>query len=110
MSRLENSEDTISEKMGSEITENKILSNNINNVEDEEDSIATMHSAEEELGDHFYIKDEIVNKYKIQIILTNNKIEEMKMLHGKRIIFVSEYDFNTMGDIFRKYIIYQKEK
>ena len=45
-----------------------------------------------------------MNKYKTQIIITNNKVEELKMLHGKRIIFIAEYDYNTMGTIFSKYI------
>lgn len=56
------------------------------------------------MHDHFYIKEEIVNKYKTQIIITNNKVEEMKILHGKRIIFIAEANFREVGDIFRKYI------
>jgi len=34
-------------------------------MEDEEDntSIVTIHSAEENLHDHFFIKDKLVNKY-----------------------------------------------
>ena len=66
--------------------------------------MATIHSAEEELGDYFFINDGIVNKYKTQIILTNNKVEEFKEIHGKRIIFIAENDFEHMGEIFRRYI------
>lgn len=101
LSRIENSEDTISEEMEGKNTE--ILKFLVNNIEDNE-SMATVHSAEEDLGDHFSIKEEIVNKYKTQIILTNNKIEELKIIHGKRIIFIAESDFEEMGNIFKRYI------
>lgn len=73
-------------------------------LEDDNASMITVHSAEENLQDNFYIKEELVNKYKIQIILTNNKVEETKNIHGKVIIFIAESDFGNMGEIFKKYI------
>lgn len=83
--------------------DNRSSSEILENLEDNA-TVATIHSAEEDLHDHFYIKEEIVNKYKTQIILTNNKTEELKILHGKRIIFVAESDFEEMGNIFKRFI------
>lgn len=37
-------------------------------MENGDDSMATVHSAKEDLGEQFYFKDEIVNKYKTQLI------------------------------------------
>lgn len=100
LSRLE----TVNRTNEQENSDNTSNFNTINNIENDNVSIETIHSADEELHDHFYIKEEIVNKYKTQIIITNNKVEEMKILHGKRIIFIAEADFRGMGEIFRKYI------
>ena len=47
--------------------------------------MVTVHSTEEELGYCFYIKEEIVNKYKTQIILTNNKVEKMRIIKVKEL-------------------------
>ncbi|XP_037921415.1 ubiquitin-like-specific protease 1 [Hermetia illucens] len=66
--------------------------------------MTTIHSAQEELLDHIPIKEEIVNKYRTQIILTNNKTIELEIIHNKRIIYIAEYDFENLGEIFRKYI------
>lgn len=74
------------------------------NVEEEDVTMATKHSADEELLDHIPIKEEIVNKYKTQLILTNNKTKELQILHNKRIIFIAEYDFENLHDILRRYI------
>lgn len=108
LSRVENHENrenineyTFSKDMLDNISDLNI----IGNIEEESDCNDTMHSAEENLNDHFYIKDEIVNKYKTQIILTNNKVQEMKKLHNKRIIFIAESDFDNMGEIFKKYLM-----
>lgn len=102
LSRIENSEDPISENTNIENT--SILNSfSVNNIEDDI-TMATVHSSDEELGDHFFIKEEIVNKYKTQIILTNNKTEEFKEIHGKRIIFIAEGDLDQLGEIFRRYI------
>lgn len=101
LSRLENDENR--ENIKEDMEDNTSDLNIIGNIE-ESDCDATIHSTEENINDHFYIKDEIVNKHKTQIILTNNKVEEMKMLHNKRIIFIAESDFDNMGEIFRKYL------
>lgn len=105
LSRIEkdNEDDTISDKVQN--SENNSELRIINNIEDDDDvSMITIHSADENLQDHFFIKEEIVNKYRTQIILTNDKVQEIKHLHNKRIIFIAESDFHEMGEIFRKYI------
>ena len=83
--------------------------NSIHNIEEHNLSMITIQSVDKNLFDHFPIKEEIVNKYKTQIILTNNKTYESKTLHGKRIIYIAECYFNTMGDIFRNYITKGKQ-
>jgi len=101
LSRLEDNDYTYNENNDKESSINTIA-----NMEDEEDntSIATIHSAEENLHDHFFIKEELVNKYKTQIIITNCKTEEYKTVNNKRIIFIAKHDFSTMGEIFKRYI------
>lgn len=76
------------------------------NIENESNSeaMATVHSAEEELLEHIPIKEEIVNKYRTQIILTNNKTVEIETILGRRIIYIAEHDFERLGEIFKKYI------
>lgn len=73
------------------------------NIEDDI-TMATIHSGEEELLDHIAIKEEIVNKYKTQIILTNNKTQEIAVINGKRIIYIADYDMTRLTDIFRRFI------
>ncbi|XP_037915147.1 sentrin-specific protease 1-like [Hermetia illucens] len=58
--------------------------------------MATIHSAEEELLDHIPIKEEIVDKYKTQLILTNNKTQEIEIIHKRRIIYIAEHDFENL--------------
>lgn len=107
LSRLENNENVKNIKEDTFLKKSDDNTSDINiigNIEEESECNATIHSAEENLNDHFYIKDDIVNKYKTQIILTDNKVEEMKMLHNRRIIYIAESDFNNMGEIFKKYL------
>lgn len=84
-------------------TKNDTESDIIFNVEDN-NTLATIHSAEEELLDHISIKEEIVNKYKTQIILTNNKTQEIEIINGKRIIYIADCDMTRLTDIFRRFI------
>lgn len=49
---------------------------------------ATVHSEEEQQLDHIPIIETIVNKYKTQLILTNDSDKEMETLHNRKIIFV----------------------
>lgn len=75
----------------------------VNNIVDDE-TMATVHSAKEEIGDCFRKKEEIGIIYKTQIILTNNKTEEFKILQEKSIIFIAESDFAELENIFRRFI------
>lgn len=72
--------------------------------ENDTSTLATIHSAEEELQDHIPIKEEIGNKYKTQIILTANKTCKVEIIHRKRIIYIAECDFDNLGEILRKFI------
>lgn len=105
LSRLEDSDLTnkTENERGNEYKDNISDINMIANIEDNL-STSTVHSAEENLHNHVYIKEEIVNKYKTQIIITDSKTDEYKTIHGKSIIFIAKHDFPTMGDIFRRYI------
>lgn len=49
----------------------------------------TMHSQEEELNNYFLILDTVVNRFKIQIIIQDNKQLEVKNIFGnKRILLI----------------------
>lgn len=45
----------------------------------------TIHSADEELAEHIAIKEEIVYKYRTQIILSYSPAEEMQTVHIRKI-------------------------
>lgn len=75
----------------------------LGNIEDDE-TMATVHSAEEDLLDHIIIKEEIVNKYKTQLILTNDKTEELETILGRRIIYIAEHYLDNLEDLLKKYI------
>lgn len=100
LSRIENTDEKVNER---EDDKDSIESLNIFNMEDNV-TMATVHSAEEELLDHIGIKEGIVNVYKTQIILTNNKTLEMENILDRRIIYIAEYDFDNLNDILRRYI------
>lgn len=52
----------------------------------------TIHSTDEQLLDHIYIKEEIVNKYKIQIILSYRVNAEFTMIDTRKIIEINPLD------------------
>lgn len=54
------------------------------------------------LQDYIPITEEIVNKYKIQIIITINKTHELSLTHGKRKVYIAEYDWGNHVDILRR--------
>ncbi len=75
----------------------------------EEDNIstnATIHSQVEEQNDHFPILDTVVNRFHTQIILTQHKSQEIKIINLKRKIFLNQEDIdgNNMADIFRRFL------
>ena len=74
-----------------------------NNVDNED--LDTVHSQEEDLHNHFPILESVVNRFKTQIILTNNKEEEIKFVFKNRKIYINEDDINNnLADILRRYI------
>lgn len=76
-----------------------------NSSESNMDLSSTFHSADEQLLDHIGIKEEIVNKYKTQIILKYNPTKEMEIVHGRKIIEINPQDNNeSIKDILRKYV------
>ena len=52
----------------------------------------TKHSASEEELTYFYIKDDIVNKYKTQIIITYTATDNINIQHGRKIIEINPAD------------------
>lgn len=67
---------------------------------------ATIHSQAEEINNHFPMLDSVVNRFHTQIILTESKTKDIKIVDNKRKIFVSLDDIRSglMCDIFRRFI------
>ena len=60
-----------------------------NSSESNMDLSDTKHSVEEQLLDHIGIREEIVNKYKTQLILTYSPRTEIETKHGRRILQIN---------------------
>lgn len=73
--------------------EDDSLYNNIDNDMD------TIHSQEEDLHDHIGILDTIVNRFRTQIILTDNKTTEFELKNGNRKIYLNSEDLRSNFDI-----------
>lgn len=80
----------------------------INEDNDTESNLAmsdTIHSVDEQRLDHIGIKDDIVNKYRTQIILTYSPQQELRSIHNKRIIEINPLDNeNFIKDILKRCI------
>lgn len=72
--------------------ENSPPINDENSSESNMDLSDTIHSVEEQLLDHIGIKDEIVNKYKTQMIITYNPKIEFEVVHNRKIIYINPKD------------------
>lgn len=88
------------------------------NVEDEENldikslfeltdsDMSTVHSANEDLNEHFLISETVVNKYRKQIRILNQKEKETEILYNKyKIIYIERNDLpndHYLNDIFRR--------
>lgn len=73
-----------------------------NNIESQ---IDTVHSQEEEGNDHIPILDTVVNRFKTQIILTDEKTKDIDIKHGNRKIYINSYDLeHGLDDILRRNI------
>lgn len=69
------------------------------------DDSQTIHSQQEDLNNHINILDTIVNRFKTQIILTDNKNNEIEIKHNNRKIYINSKDLeNNFADILRRYI------
>lgn len=65
----------------------------------------TRHSVDEQLLDHIGIRDEIVNKYKTQLILTYSPNNELEKIHGRRIIQINPAsDQEIIKNVLKRYI------
>lgn len=85
--------------------ENSPPINNDNSSESNMDLSETRHSVEEQLLDHIGIREEVVNKYKTQLILTYSPSKELEIVHGRRIIQVNpQNDQDSIKNILKEYI------
>lgn len=85
--------------------ENSPKINEHNSSDSNMDLSETIHSTDEQLLDHIGIKEEIVNKYKTQLILTYNPEEEFETRHGRRIIKINPLNEEiNIADILKRYI------
>lgn len=67
----------------------------------------TIHSQEEEQNDHFPILETIVNRFKSQIILCEEKQKEYETVFKNHRVFIDKKDLNSekLTEILKKYII-----
>lgn len=82
--------------------------NEIRNIEDydnrNDSTAATIHSQCEDLNDHIPILDTVVNRFKIQLILVENKDKESETVFGNTRIFIERSDLpNNIENITTKY-------
>lgn len=59
--------------------------------------VETNHTQENNLNDNFTILDTVVNRFKTQIIITENKNEEMVQIFGRQRIYVDKADLNSQN-------------
>lgn len=68
-------------------------------------SLATVHSQLEGEKDYIGILDTVVNRFDLQIILTDNKTKAMELIHGKKRIYISSTDLRkNLGTILNENI------
>ncbi|CAD7078365.1 unnamed protein product [Hermetia illucens] len=81
----------------------------IPNVQEEENTsnVATIHSGIEERLDFISIKEGIVNIYRTQILIVEQKVKEFELLNGKRKIYIDKNDIENdyfVTDILRRHL------
>lgn len=65
----------------------------------------TIHSTNEDINNHIPILDTVVNRFKTQIILTDNKEKEFDVRYNNRKIYLNSTDIeNNLTDILRRYV------
>lgn len=100
---LKGKENTVADFLSRQETSPQI--NDENSSESNMDLSDTIHSVEEQLQDHIFIKEDIVNKYRTQFILTYSPSKEIEVLHGRRIIEINpQNDENKIKNILMKYV------
>lgn len=69
--------------------------------------VQTIHSQEEDLNDGIPILDTVVNRFKIQIIVVENKETDTVMVFGNKRIYIDKNDIENgnMSNILRREII-----
>lgn len=99
MSRIDN---TIGEILAIENLQEIEIADNDDNFS----TAATIHSQESEQNDYFPILTTVVNRFQTQIILTDHKTEDLKIVNNNKKIFISTRDIETnyMSDLFRRHI------
>ncbi|CAD7087800.1 unnamed protein product [Hermetia illucens] len=75
--------------------------------EENTSSVATIHSGIEERLDFISIKEGIVNIYRTQILIVEQKVKEFELLNGKRKIYIDKNDIENdyfVTDILRRHL------
>lgn len=80
----------------------------INHIDENDDAtMATVHTSREERNEHIFINDTCVNKYKTQIILQDSPSTELEIHFNKKRVFISRNILNNpedLSNILRRYI------
>lgn len=75
------------------------------NISEDSMEVQTVHSQEENSNDHFSILDTIVNRFKIQIILVEQKSKDFERILNNNRIYIEREDIpDNLTNIFNKYI------
>ncbi|CAD7079171.1 unnamed protein product [Hermetia illucens] len=85
-------------------TKNEIY---ITEEEENTSNVATIHSGIEERLDYISIKEGIVNIYRTQILIVEQKVKEFELLNGKRKIYIDKNDIENdyfVTDILRRHL------
>ncbi|CAD7077813.1 unnamed protein product [Hermetia illucens] len=75
--------------------------------EENTSNVATIHSGIEERLDFISIKEGIVNIYRTQILIVEQKVKEFELLNGKRKIYIDKSDIENnyfVTDILRRHL------
>lgn len=100
---LKGKENTVADFLSRQENSPKICDGN--SSESNMDLSDTIHSVAEQLQDHIFIKEEIINKYRTQFILTYSPCKEIEKLHGRRIIEINPLnEKHEIKELLVKYV------
>lgn len=74
------------------------LYNSNDSLYNNNDEMETAHSQSEYYNDYIGILDTVVNRFRIQIILTNDKIKDVDIVHGNKKIYINSTDLSNNFD------------